>query len=170
MHEPRLTRELRALLREQRVAALGSVNDDGTAMVSMVPFAIEPGLACLVIHVSELAAHTRNLRARPEVSLLVMRPERTGEPVLALPRATLQGVVETLDADRDAWARCRAAYLARFPDAEPIAELGDFRFLAVRLRSARQVAGFGVARSVGGEELAQVLGAVDGAGHDTGRA
>ena len=62
-HNSRLTRELRLLPHTQRVAALGTLNDDGSPLVSMVPYALESGLACLVIHVSGLAAHTRNLQA-----------------------------------------------------------------------------------------------------------
>ena len=41
-HEPRLTQALRALLSAQRVAALGTLDDDGQPFVSMVPFAVDP--------------------------------------------------------------------------------------------------------------------------------
>ena len=91
-HEPRLTRELKTLLNMQRVAALGTIDDAGAPFVSMVPFAIEPQLHCLVIHVSGLAAHTRYLQARERVSLMVMQAEVAGEPVHALPRVTLDGI------------------------------------------------------------------------------
>ena len=73
-HESRLTRELRALLHTQRVAALGTLGDNGAPQVSMVPYAIAPSCGCLVLHVSGLAAHTRNLQKAPAVSLLVMQP------------------------------------------------------------------------------------------------
>jgi predicted pyridoxine 5'-phosphate oxidase superfamily flavin-nucleotide-binding protein len=59
-HEPRLTRELRALLQAQRVATLGTLNADGSPLVSMVPFALRTDEAGFVIHVSGLAAHTAN--------------------------------------------------------------------------------------------------------------
>ena len=163
-HESRLTRELRLLLNAQRVAALGTLRDGGGApQVSMVPFAIEPGLACLVLHVSGLAAHTRNMQASPAVSLLVMQAEVAGEPVHALPRVTLDGRAEMLVADSPDWAACRSVYLARFPQAEPMTQLGDFRFVMVRPTGARHVAGFGAARSVDEPELAQVLGQRSGA-------
>ena len=41
-HDSRLTQALRVLLHTRRVASLGTVGDDGTAFVSMVPFALEP--------------------------------------------------------------------------------------------------------------------------------
>lgn len=156
-HVPRLTRELRSLLRGQRVAALGTIAEDGAPLVSMVPFAVEPRLARLVIHVSELAAHTRNLRARPRVSLLVMQPEAPGQPVHALPRVTLDGIATLLAPDTGDWAACRAAYLERFAEAEPMTRLGDFRFMALEVTGARQVAGFGAARSIDAEEVRLAL-------------
>ena len=155
--ESRLSSELRSLLHDQRVAALGTLNEDGAPMVSMVPFAMAASQACLVIHVSELAAHTRNLRTNSAVSVLVMRPEVVGEPVHALPRVTLEGSAEVLQRDSPAWTACRAAYLERFPEAEPMTELGDFTFVAVDLAGARQIAGFGAARSVDASELAQAI-------------
>ncbi|MFC5523231.1 HugZ family protein [Polaromonas jejuensis] len=160
-HESGLTRELRSLLHTQRVAAMGTTSDAGSAFVSMVPYAIvvalEPALACLVIHVSGLAVHTRNLQARAQVSLLVMRPEVPGEPVHALPRVTLEGLAEVLEPGSPAWRACRAAYLQRFPEAEPMTGLGDFMFVAVHAKGARQVAGFGAARSLDADEVRLAL-------------
>src|SRR3990167_8968901 len=88
-HDPRLTRALRELLCTRRVAALGTL--DATqhktrAFVSMVPFALLGIEGCLVIDVSSLAAHTHNLIANPQVSLMVMAAEADDTPVHALPR------------------------------------------------------------------------------------
>lgn len=157
-HEARLTLELRALLHSSRVAALGTVGGDGHAFVSMVPYALEPSLGCLVIHVSGLAAHTANLQARPDVSLLVMKPEAMGEPVHALPRVTLEGRARELQAGTPSWEACRAAYVQRFPEAEFMTRLGDFRFVAIEPNGARQVAGFGAARSIDQEEVRRAWG------------
>lgn len=158
-HESRLTGELRALLHSRRVAALGTISDDGTPFVSMVPFAIVPQLGCIVIHISGLAAHTRYLNARPAASLLIVQAEVAGEPVHALPRATLEGRARILEPDSDDWRACRDAYLKRFPEAQPMTELGDFMFVAIELRGARQVAGFGSARSIDEAELRLALSA-----------
>ena len=156
-HEPRLTQALRALLQSQRVAALGTIGKGGAPLVSMVPFAIAPEHGCLVIHVSGLAAHTANLQKTPAVSLLVMQAELAGQPVHALPRVTLEARAEVLEAEMPLWRVCRTAYLERFPEAEPMTALGDFRFVALRVGGARQVAGFGAARSVSAEEVVQVM-------------
>src|SRR3546814_10347616 len=102
-HESRLTRELRKLLGQQRTAALGTIGDNGAPFVSRVPFAAEPVSGDLVIHVSAMAAHTGNMQARPDVSLLVAQSEAPGEPVHALPRVTLTGRAFTPERDSPHW-------------------------------------------------------------------
>jgi len=156
-HEPRLSRDLRTLLSTQRIAALGTLGEDGLPFVSMVPYALEPQSACVVIHVSALAVHTRNLQLKPNVSLLVMQAEVAAEPVHALPRVTLIGQASVLERNSVVWGESRAAYLARFPEAEPMTELGDFMFVAIHVTGARQVAGFGAARSLDAETIESVL-------------
>lgn len=156
-HEPRLNRALRALLHSQRVAALGTLNSAGKPFVSMVPFAIEPHSGTLVIHVSQLAPHTGHLLADPMVSVMVMQAEVAGEPVHALPRVSFDGVATRLEPDSAPWHAARGAYLARFPEAQPMTELGDFSFINISLTQARQVAGFGAARSLAPADIASVL-------------
>jgi putative heme iron utilization protein len=156
-HEPRLTTALRSLLNTQRVAALGTLGEDKRAFVSMVPFAVDRTLAALVIHVSGLAAHTRNVQDTPQVSVLVMQAEVVTEPVHALPRVTLEGDARVLEPNSPDWISARTAYLERFPDVEFMTQLGDFRFVAIALTGAQQVAGFGAARAVDADELRQVL-------------
>ncbi len=166
-HEPRLSRELRSLLHGRRVAALGTLCENGAPLVSMVPYAIEAGQGCLVIHVSSLAAHTRNLQAAGAVSLLVMRAEVRGEPVHALPRVTLEGQAAVLDPGSPVWQACRDAYLDRFPQAEPMTRLDDFMFVAIHVSAARQVAGFGAARTIDEDEIAALLRAARDASSDS---
>ena len=165
-HEPRLTQALRALITSSRVAALGTLGENGSPFVSMVPFAVDHSTSTLVIHVSGLAAHTRNMSQNAQVSLLIAQPEVVGEPVHALPRVTLEAVAMVLELGTDAWTSARAAYLVRFPDAEPMTQLGDFKFMGIAVTGARQVAGFGAARSLDAADIASVLrhqtGAVSG--------
>jgi putative heme iron utilization protein len=156
-YEPRLTQALRHLLNTQRVAALGTLDKAGQAFVSMVPFAIDSSSGALVIHVSGLAPHARNLERVPRVSIMVMQAEMEGEPVHALPRVTLDGTASVLAVEGTPWGTARAAYLARFPDVEYMTQLGDFRFVSIAVSGAHQVAGFGAARSIDADELAQVL-------------
>lgn len=155
--ESRLNQHLRHLLAQRRVAALGTLDDDGAPFVSMVPFAVDAINATLVIHVSLLAPHTRHVLARPCVSLLIMQAEIEDAPVLALPRVTIQGQASALEVSSEPWSDAKRAYLARFPDAEPTTHFGDFRFIGIAVDTARQVSGFGAARSLNATELATVL-------------
>ena len=159
-HESRLSRGLRQLLLSRRVAALGTSDAKGNPFVSMVPFAACPGRGRVVIHVSGMAAHTGHMRERPAVSLLVATGEAPGEPVHALQRVTMQGTATTPEPGGAEWEECRSAYLDRFPEAEPMTRLGDFRFVAIDVDHGRHVEGFGTARNVTGEELERVLGPV----------
>jgi heme iron utilization protein len=158
IHESRLSLALRSLINAQRVAALGTLSADGSPFVSMVPFALEPVTGQVVIHVSGLAPHTRNLQASPRVSLMVVQAEVAGEPVHALPRVTLLGTAQVLDPEGADAPQARAAYLARFPEAEPMTQLGDFRFVVIAVTGAHQVAGFGAARALDAQAIAQALG------------
>ncbi len=156
-HEPRLALALRTLLSNQRVAALGTLGAVGHPFVSMVPFAIDNRSGTVVIHVSGLAPHTRNLKASSKVSLMVMQAEVAGESVHALPRVTFEGTAAIIPPDSPMWASARTAYLQRFPEAEPMTELEDFRFVDIDLESAHQVAGFGAARTLDADALAQIM-------------
>ena len=158
-HLPRLGHALRALLHERRHAALGTLDAAGAPFVSMVPFAVDATAGRLVLHISGLAAHTGHMAAEPRVSLLVTAADAAGQPVHDLARVTLQALAHTPAPGAADWASARAAYLARFPEATPMTELPDFRFITLQITGARQVAGFGAARSVDGDELARVLGA-----------
>lgn len=157
-HEPRLTTALRELLTRQRVAALGTLDEQGAPFVSMVPYALLPAAGELIIHISGLAPHTRNLERQPRAALMVCEAEVAGEPVHALARVSMDVNALPCPAGSAEHTAARAAYLARFPEAEPMTALGDFRFVRLQPTGARQVAGFGAARSLDAAELRAAIG------------
>ncbi|MDQ7742845.1 HugZ family pyridoxamine 5'-phosphate oxidase [Hydrogenophaga pseudoflava] len=160
MGEHSLTRALRELLLARRTAALGTLDRHGGVFVSMVPFAIDREAGELVLHVSALAAHSGNMQHSPHVSLLVCAAEPDGEPVHALPRVTLEARARFVEPGGPEAAASRLVYLQRFPEAEMMTTLGDFRFVRLHLLGARQVAGFGAARSLPTDELYRALAAI----------
>ena len=153
---PEQAASLAGLVRRRAAGALGTLHG-GAPFVSMVPYAILRDGAAFVIHVSRLAAHTRDMLADPRVSLLVMQPEGEGVAAQALARVSVQGEAREMEKGSGAERDCREAYLARFPEAAPLAEFGDFSFFAIRPSQARFVAGFAQAMSVTGETLAKTL-------------
>lgn len=148
---------LRALLRSQDVAALGTLHA-GEPFVSMVPFALLPD-GHFVIHVSALAAHTRDMAAHPTVSLLVMARRDGPAPVApqALARVTIQGEAGPVPAGDALHEAAKRAYLDRFPQSEMTFALADFSLVVIRPASARYVGGFAQAKTLTAEGLATVM-------------
>lgn len=152
-----IDRAVRALLDAQTIASLGTLHD-GEPYVSMVPFALSPAGPDFVIHVSALAAHTKDMLANPKVSLLVIAAERAGVSPQATARLTIQGDAAPLAPSDARHAAARSLYLARFPDSATTFELSDFFLFLIRPRALRFVGGFAQAKSLTPEGLARILG------------
>ena len=155
---PEHAAQLAALIHRRKAAALGTLHA-GAPFVSMVPYAVTRDGSVFVIHVSRLAAHTKDMLADPRVSLLVAQPEGEGVDAQALARVSIQGEARELARGSEEEREARGAYLARFPEAAPLTEFGDFSFFAIRPAQARFVAGFAQAMSLGADTLAKVLAA-----------
>lgn len=146
---------LRQLLASQPVAALATLHD-GEPAVSMVPWALRAD-GCFVIHVSALASHTADLRAHPEVALLITAPLAAGESPLALPRLSVRGRAEPCPTGAPGYDDARAAYLARLPESAELFSFGDFSLFAISVLSARFVGGFAQARSLTAVGFADIV-------------
>ena len=155
--EEGLNRALHRLIHSQRTATLGTLDDKGEVSLSRVPYAVERRDGCLVIHISALAGHTAHLKRHPRASVLIGEPEAPDAPVHALPRVAIDVHAEPCTGDAQV-SSARACYLLRFPEAEPMTQLADFRFVRLRPLGARQVAGFGAARSLDAQAMAGILG------------
>ena len=60
------------------------------------------------------------------------------------------------------YAAARGAYLARFPDSEPMFGFGDFSLFLIEPSSVRGVAGFGQAWSLSGAQYRQFMAGTAG--------
>lgn len=137
---------LRQILQRQDVAALATLHKDEPA-VSMVPYALLPD-GRFVIHVSQLATHTRDMQEHAGVSLLVLGERAAGMLAQEQPRASVHGEARPCPPEAPEYAAARAAYLTRFPESEPMFGFGDFSLFLVTPRAVRFVAGFAQAFSV----------------------
>ena len=153
--KPEQAAALRQLLQRQDVAALGTLHR-GEPFVSMVPFALLAD-GRVVIHVSRLATHTRDMEEHASVSLMVMDQRSDEVPAQALARATLQGEALRCAADAPDHQAARQCYLARFKDAEYLFDFADFSLFVVTPRAVRFVGGFAQAWSVTGEAYAVAM-------------
>ena len=144
---------LARLLTGQRWAALATVTDDGSPYSSQVAFAMQPDFGAALLHLSGLAAHTKHLRCRPQVSLSITEPDDGRDDPQTLARVSLQGKVEVLDKESDEYAAGRARYLEKLPAAEPRFGFADFQLFRLNIEQARFVGGFARARTFGAEAL-----------------
>jgi len=136
-----VTPGLRELLAAERHAVLAtlSAGRDGWPFASVAPYALsEAGEPLLLL--SDLAEHTRNLRADPRASLLVQDGASGADPQAGA-RVTILGEVESVpDLEVELARRC---YLGRHPHAVEYLSLSDFRLYVLRVREARFIGGFG---------------------------
>ena len=131
-------REAAALLSAARAATLATVTAAGLPHAALVTPALDAGGEPVLL-LSDLAAHTRNLRANPACALLVSGAAVDANPQTA-PRLLLSGVAGIVD---DAAARAR--FLLAHPYASQYAGFGDFNLWRVRVSDAHYVGGFAAA-------------------------
>lgn len=147
---------LRNLLYTQEIAALGTLHND-RPYVSMVPFAILPEAGSFVIHVSQLAAHTEDMLANPQVSLLMVGSRTPTTSALETPRVTIQGLARQCRETAPDYGIAKTAYLSRFPESAELFGFADFSLFLIAPASIRYVGGFAKATTLSSATLAEVL-------------
>jgi putative heme iron utilization protein len=150
-----VTQSLRELLDAERhgVLATLSARRDGWPFASVTPYALsERGEPLLLL--SDLAEHTRNIRADPRVSLLVQDGTSLMDPQAGA-RVTLLGEMEAVAPEEVATAR--EHYLARHAQSADYFAMADFHLYVLRVAEARFIGGFGDMGWVGGDKLRVLL-------------
>jgi heme iron utilization protein len=135
------TSGLRELLFTERQGVLAtlSARRDGWPFASVAPYALTDDAEPLLLF-SDLAEHTRNVRADPRASLLVQDSAALQDPQ-AGSRLTLLGRVEPFNGGDAAAAQAR--YLERHPQSADYFAMSDFRLYVLRVQEARFISGFG---------------------------
>ncbi|WP_282604419.1 HugZ family protein [Pelagibius sp. Alg239-R121] len=108
----------------------------GRPYVSLALVALDHDASPLLL-LSDLADHTANLKARPELALLFDGTGSYRDP-LAGPRASVLGNAEVVK-DR----RLLNRFMRRHPSSELYAGFKDFNLYRLQIESAHLVAGFG---------------------------
>ncbi|ALP51771.1 hypothetical protein Tel_00675 [Candidatus Tenderia electrophaga] len=143
---------LAQLLRGQRWACLGTQSDDGP-YVSWVAFVAVADFSALIMHLSRLAQHTRNLEADARVSLALSEPDDGRRDPQQLARVSLQGTVTAVTPEHPDYEHLKALYLARLPDAEGLFQFSDFSLYRFEPRAGRYVEGFASSHAINAEKL-----------------
>lgn len=131
-------RAARQLLRAHRYGALSTLSKKfgGHPFGSIAPYLADHDGSLLVL-VSALAEHTRNIQHDPRVSLITHNQE---DPhIQTQGRLTVVGTA-ALVADR---ALAGTRYLRYFPEAQTYFDLPDFEFYRITPQALRYIGGFG---------------------------
>ncbi len=147
---------LRHLLTRVRVLSLAVVDGAHQPVVGMVPFAVEPGFAATLVHVSRLAPHGKELRDGAPFAVLIQGSDDGEIPPGQIPRVRLNGTAELLNRGTSAYAAACAVFLERFPDSELTFGLGDFDLYRLAFERGRLVAGFARTVNLRPESLIQL--------------
>lgn len=133
-----IARQARLMLRSHRHGVLSTLSKrfDGHPFGSIVPFLADHDGSLLIL-VSALAEHTRNILHDPRVSLIAHDPRD--------PDVQAQGRVTVLGEARPETERERAGqrYVRYFPEAAALLQMGDFSFCRIIPAAIRYIAGFG---------------------------
>jgi len=140
--------EARKFLHSMHNGVLSTISSRlaGYPFGSITPFVLDHA-GNLLILISTIAEHTRNIQGDQRVSLIAFDPNSTDMQASA--RLTLVG--DAVIAPKD--AALRARYLRYFPQAENYFDMHDFQFYRITVKQARYIGGFGNIHWILGEEL-----------------
>lgn len=134
--------EAKLILTQAKFAVLSthSVKLAGYPMGSSVQFFIDQqGDICVFI--SELAEHTKNLRANNKLALSVI--DLANENASQTARTTCIGEAQILPESQQ--EKYKAQFIHHFPDAQKYCMLADFAIWKITIKRIRYIGGFGKA-------------------------
>ncbi len=141
--------QIRTLIRSSDRAVLSTkLVDGGAPYGSLVMMACGPDASPLLL-ISDLADHTKNLKADAACSILVDGTAGLDEPLTGA-RATLVGTAAPCDDNS-----LKARYIRRHPSASFFASFGDFHLYRMTVARAHIVAGFGRIHWVEADDVLQ---------------
>ena len=126
------------MLRTHRYGALCTLSKkfDGHPFGSITPYIVDHDGSLLIL-ISTLAEHTKNIQQDPRVSLITHN--QSDSHIQTQGRVTLVGTAKIIENKDSAGAR----YLRYFPEADGYFAMHDFSFYRVTPLSIRYIGGFG---------------------------
>ncbi|MDX2011906.1 MAG: pyridoxamine 5'-phosphate oxidase family protein [Myxococcaceae bacterium] len=135
----------RAVVAGASQGALATLSEDGTPLSTWVALS-DDGTGTPLFLFSGLSEHTRNLRARPRASLLVVADSSGAGGPMDRARVTLSGAMTFLQGAEAQAAKSH--FVTRNPDAAQYAALPDFTPARLEVETVRFVGGFARAASL----------------------
>jgi putative heme iron utilization protein len=131
-------RDARHLLRAHRYGVLSTLSKkfDGHPFGSITPYLVDHDGSLLIL-ISTLAEHTKNILNDSRVSLITHNQESTN--IQTQGRVTVLGMA-SLETNREIIGK---RYLRYFPEAQPYFAMHDFSFYRIVPQAIRFIGGFG---------------------------
>lgn len=144
-----IAREARKMLRAHRYGALCTLSEKfgGHPYASITPYLVDHD-GSLLIFISTLAEHTKNIRQDPRVSIIIHNQEDTR--IQSQGRVTVVGKVQAT-ADKDESGK---RYLRYFPEAQAYFSMHDFSFYRIVPQTLRYIGGPGNIHWINAENYA----------------
>lgn len=148
MDSPALEQAARALL-ESRKTLLMATARCGMPTASYAPFVYHEH--AFYVYTSTLSRHTRDLRERKQVSVLLIQDEKDARNIFARERITFTCAVDEVPRSGSEWSIVMDRFAKRFGKIfELIRPLADFTLFRLKAKEATYVRGFGQAYRMGG--------------------
>lgn len=152
-----VAREALNLIRTERWGALATLTGLEPS-ASMVAYAVADDRRSLLLLLSGLAQHTRDLLATPRASLAVSEADtHEGDPQ-RLQRVTIAGEARVIDRQAPEFFAAGEAYVARFPESLPRFELDDFLLFRFTPTRVRYIGGFARAATLDWADVCSAAG------------
>jgi len=147
---------------------MATVNGEGEPNASYAAYVREG--ADFYVYVSELAAHTKNLKEQGKVSVLFIENEADSKSLFARRRTTYQCTAHRVPRSDAQFARLIDAFSQKFGGTmEVLKDMKDFHLYRLHPLKATYVSGFARAFVVEGEDLNNVRH-INDVGHRAGSA
>ncbi|UQV24631.1 heme utilization protein HutZ [Vibrio sp. J383] len=148
----RLGPEIKEFRQERRTLQLATVDEEGRPNVSYAPFVQnQEGYFVLI---SDIARHARNLKANPQVSLMMIEDEESSKQLYARKRLTFDAQASIVERETELWTQVIGQMQERFGEIiDGLSQLQDFSLFNLKAENGLFVKGFGQAYQVSGDDL-----------------
>jgi len=147
--------EVGVLIGSLKSVQLATLNADQQAEISYAPYLkLEDSF---FVFISELAAHTQNLKMHHQLSLMFIEDESSSQTVFARKRLTLECQSTFIDRKNEKWERTLLAFEAtQGPTIQLLKTLPDFCLFELIAEAGTFVKGFGQAYQLSGKALSEI--------------
>ncbi|MFA0718088.1 heme utilization protein HutZ [Vibrio splendidus] len=148
----RLGPEIKEFRQERHTLQLATVDEEGRPNVSYAPFVQnQEGYFVLI---SDIARHARNLKANPQVSLMMIEDEESSKQLYARKRLTFDAQASVVERETELWTQVIGQMQERFGEIiDGLSQLQDFSLFNLKAENGLFVKGFGQAYQVSGDDL-----------------